>query len=188
MSSARALSPENRKKLLDALGDAQRIGMLGNRPLEQVIDHSMGFAEALNGKVSTVIDLGSGGGDPGLVIALACPDIQVTLVDRRSKRTDLLVRLVGRLGIQAQVEVIEADVADLPIRFAGRTWGAVTSRGFGSPTYTAQHAGPLLLPGGLFAVSEPPDGDGSRWIDPTVAMHGLSLQEVRFGVALLVKA
>jgi hypothetical protein len=33
------LSPHNREKLLDALGDAQRIGMLGDRSHNDVIDH-----------------------------------------------------------------------------------------------------------------------------------------------------
>ena len=94
MSMVPTLSPQNREKLLDALGDAQRIGMLGDRSLNEVIYHSLAFVVALPENIRTVVDLGSGGGDPGLVIAAARPDIMTTLVDRRAKRTDLLTRLV----------------------------------------------------------------------------------------------
>jgi hypothetical protein len=108
-----------------------------------------------------------------------------TLVDRRAKRTDLLTRLVGRMGFQSHVEVLEIDVALLPQRFLGRTWDAVTSRGFGSPAYTAQHAAPLLSTDGLLIVSEPPGSDGARWRDPEVEATGLKWRELLHGVAVL---
>lgn len=187
MSMVPALSPQNREKLLDALGDAQRIGMLGDRSLNEVIDHSLAFVAALPENTRTMVDLGSGGGDPGLVIAAARPEIMITLVDRRAKRTDLLTRLVGRMRFQPHVEVVEIDVALLPQRFPGRTWDAVTCRGFGSPAYTAQHASPLLAQGGLLIVSEPPESDGARWRDPEVEATGLTWQEVLHGVAVLQK-
>ena len=90
------LTPDNRSRLTDALGEARRIGMLGPRPVDEVIQHSLGFVAALPRTAREVIDLGSGGGDPGLVIAIARPDLRITLVDRRSKRTDFLVRMVEK--------------------------------------------------------------------------------------------
>ena len=176
-----ALTPDNRARLIDALGEAQRIGMLGDRPLEEVVDHSLGFVEALPSQVRTVIDLGSGGGDPGLVIAMARPELSLTLVDRRAKRTDLLVRLVGRLGLRDRVEVVESDVEEIPTRFANRTWDVVTSRGFGPPDYTARLGAPLLAPAGLLLVSEPPGSGGARWL----GVSGLVLREIVAGVAIL---
>ena len=179
------LSPENRTSLLDALGDAQRIGMLGNAPLEQVIDRSLAFVQALPESVRSVVDLGSGGGDPGLVVAVAAPQLQVTLVDRREKRTDLLSRLVGRLGLGSRVEVVTSDVADLPDRFPGRIWDAAISRGFGSPAYTAEHAAPLIAIGGVLVVSEPPSSRGERWAD--LGHLGFVLDRVENGVAVLTR-
>lgn len=187
MSMVPTLSQHDREKLLDALGDAQRIGILGDRSLDQVIDHSLAFVVVLPENIRTMVDLGSGGGDPGLVIAAARPEIMITLVDRRAKRTDLLTRLVGRMGFQSHVEILEIDVALLPQRFSGRTWDVVTSRGFGSPAYTAQHAAPLLARGGLLIVSEPPKSDGTRWRDPEVEFTGLKWQRVCQGVAVLQK-
>jgi 16S rRNA (guanine527-N7)-methyltransferase len=118
-----------------------------------------------------------------LVIAMACPNLQITLVDRRAKRTDLLVRLVGRLGIRDRVEVLEADVEDLPGRFPGRHWDVVTSRGFGPPDYTARLGSPLLVPGGHMLVSEPPDSNGSRW----AGVPDVELQGIVAGVSVLIR-
>jgi 16S rRNA G527 N7-methylase RsmG len=95
------------------------------------------------------------------------------------------VRLVGRLGLRERTEVVEADVADLPSRFPERRWDVVTSRGFGPPDYTAQHAAPLLVTGGVMLVTEPPESDGSRWRTPAVEATGLQLVLVRDGIALL---
>ena len=188
MPRAALLSPENRKKVLDALGEAQRIGMLGDAPLEQVVDRSLAFVRALPREARTVIDLGSGGGDPGLVIAVADPDLVVTLVDRREKRTDLLGRLVGRLGLQDRIEVVTSDVIELGRRLPGRFWDVATSRGFGPPEYTASHASALLQPGGVLLVSEPPASDGSRWQNQEVQDQGFVLVEVVDGVAVLVRS
>lgn len=181
------LSAESRQKLHDALGEAQRIGMLGQGSLDDVIDRSLGFVRQIPDGARDVIDVGSGGGDPGLVIAVSCPGLQVTLVDRRAKRTDLLARLVGRLGVADRVEVIEADVAHLPRQCPGRTWDVVTSRGFGSPLYTAEHASPLLRIGGCLLVSEPPESSGDRWQSEAIDGTGLRLETVSLGVARLIK-
>jgi 16S rRNA (guanine527-N7)-methyltransferase len=187
MPRSALLTPDNKKNVLDALGEAQRIGILGSAPLDQVIERSLAFVRAIPTTARTVIDLGSGGGDPGLVIAAADSSLTVTLVDRREKRTDLLSRLVGRLDLQYRVEVVMADVAELPHRFIARHWDAVTSRGFGSPEYTAEHAAPLLESGGVLLVSEPPASDGSRWTNPTIQTLGLILAGVEDGVAVLIR-
>lgn len=183
MPRSAVLGPDKRQNLLDALGEAQRIGMLGATPLDQVIERSLAFVAALPETVGSVVDLGSGGGDPGLVIAVADPTLQVTLVDRRQKRCDLLTRLVGRLGVESSTEVVTADVADLPRLFPGRRWDAATSRGFGPPDYTAQHAAPLLGPGGLLVVSEPPGSQGERW----KGIVDFTVEGVVGGVVVLVR-
>lgn len=181
------LSAEMRSELLDALGESQRIGMLGDSSLSEVIERSLGFVRQIPDGTATIIDLGSGGGDPGLVIAAACPNLSVTLVDRRAKRTDLLVRLVGRLGLTTHIEVLEADVAAIPQLFPGRSWDLATSRGFGTPQYTARHAAGVVRPGGTLLVSEPPSSNGARWGDAAVVETGFVLESVQFGVARLVK-
>jgi 16S rRNA (guanine527-N7)-methyltransferase len=149
--------------LVAVLTDAQRLGFLGARPIPEVIEHARGFVRALETTppVRSVLDLGSGGGVPGLVIAHDRPDLMVTLLDRRAKRTDFLERAVRRLGWQDRVDVITADAADLT---ADVTDGIV-ARGFGPPAETLRLAARLVRRGGPIVISEPPQDDPSedRW-------------------------
>jgi 16S rRNA (guanine527-N7)-methyltransferase len=52
------------------------------------------------------IDLGSGAGFPGIVVALVRPDLQITLVESRRKRIDFLRFLAKSLHIHRQIGVI----------------------------------------------------------------------------------
>ncbi len=150
--------------LLDALTEAQRLGFLGARPITEVIEHAGAFVQSLDVLAADahVIDLGSGGGVPGLVIAHARPDLRVTLLDRRTKRTDFLERVVLRLGWADRVSVFAGDVAALhPISL----FDAAVARGFGPPAQTLVVAARLVRMDGVIVISEPPTGD--RW-DPDV--------------------
>ncbi|MBA3604389.1 MAG: class I SAM-dependent methyltransferase [Acidimicrobiia bacterium] len=148
--------------LLDALASSQRLGMLGSLPIPDVIAHAEAFVGALADVRGVVVDLGSGGGVPGLVIAARRPDLQLVLVDRRRTRTDHLHRLVGRLDWSARVEVVTAQAAALP-SVLGDSVDAVVARGFGAPPAVLTAAAPLLAGGGRLVVSEPPSGSSSRW-------------------------
>lgn len=159
--------------LVGVLTDAQRLGFLGARPIPEVIEHARGFVRALDATpgVRSVLDLGSGGGVPGLIIAHERPDLRVTLLDRRSKRTDFLERAVRRLGWQDRVTVITADAADV----SDDVTDAVVARGFGPPDETLRLAARLVRHGGTIIVSEPPQQDPfeDRWDDELLGLLGL---------------
>jgi 16S rRNA (guanine527-N7)-methyltransferase len=156
--------------LVSVLRDSQRLGFLGPRPIAEVIEHAQGFVAAIPASATSVVDLGSGGGVPGLVIARDRPELQVTLLDRRTKRTDFLERMVRRLGWHERVTVVAADaarfVAEHPHRF-----DAAVARGFGPPEVTVRYGAGLVVPGGLVIISEPPAGD--RWDPPWLEAHHL---------------
>jgi 16S rRNA (guanine527-N7)-methyltransferase len=157
--------------LVDALLDAQRLGFLGPRPIPEVIAHARGFVRALvahDHDIESVLDLGSGGGVPGLVIAHDLPDVRLTLLDRRAKRTDALERLVRRLGWQARITVACTDVTTFA---PDDPFGAVVARGFGPPEFTLAQAVRFVRPGGPIVISEPPEVD--RWDDKLLAELGL---------------
>jgi 16S rRNA (guanine527-N7)-methyltransferase len=145
--------------LVDALTASQRLGMLGDRPIAEVIDHAGAFVGALTDVRGVVVDLGTGGGVPGLVIALARPDLRLVLVDRRATRTDHVRRLVRRLGLDDRVEVLTADATTLQ----GLGADGAVARGFGPPAATLAAAAAVIRPGGTIVVSEPPEPDPSRW-------------------------
>lgn len=162
-------------ELLRALTESQRLGFLGSRPIDEVVDHARRFVEALDAvpNDSRVLDLGSGGGIPGLVIAHDRPDLHVVLLDRRTKRTDFLVRMVRRLGWSDRVEVVAADVGEM-LASEDRSFDAVVSRGFGPPVSTLTTALQLVRPDGIVVISEPPSGD--RWDPALVRTLGAARQ------------
>ena len=161
--------------LLETLRTAQRFGFFGAGPIEHAAQHSLGYVDALGqlAEGTRLVDLGSGGGLPGLVLADAFPDVDVVLLDRRQKRTDFLQQAVIRLRMTGVV-VICADVTELisDVRSgAVEAFDIVTARGFGPPGFTLRSAVALLRNGGLIVISEPPTGE--RWRDELLAELGL---------------
>jgi 16S rRNA (guanine527-N7)-methyltransferase len=152
-------SPPISDELVDVLRRSQELGFLGARPIEQVIDHARSFVTALAvlDVTGPVLDLGAGGGVPGLVIAHDHPDQMVTLLDRRRTRTDFLARMVRRLGWQDRVDVWNRDADDV----TDHDFDAVVARGFGPPHETLAAALAWVRPEGFVVISEPPTGD--RW-------------------------
>ena len=129
-------SPPISDELVDVLRRSQELGFLGARPIEQVIDHARSFVTALAALDVTgpILDLGAGGGVPGLVIAHDRPDQLVTLLDRRRTRTDFLARMVRRLGWQDRVDVWNRDAGDVtgdPLRRRRCPWLRTAQRNVG---------------------------------------------------------
>ena len=125
-----------------------------------------------------MLDLGSGGGLPGLVVAIYRPDLDLTLVEARQRACRFLREAVASLDL-ARVTVVEARAEDAARRPALReTFDAVVARSFGPPAVTAECAVGFLRPGGRLVVSEPP---GAGAPEPTAARWPLpGLEELGF--------
>jgi len=163
--------------LLAALAAIQARGAIGEASLSGAIEHADQFVAAIPPTAVELIDLGSGGGLPGLVIAVRRPDVVITLVERRATRADLLRRAVISLGVWEHVSVFAGDVKDLATTRRG-TADVVTARSFAAPDITAKWAGTLLRSGGRLVVSEPPVDDPARW-DAMVLEHAQLVDQGR---------
>jgi 16S rRNA (guanine527-N7)-methyltransferase len=126
-----------------------------------------------------VLDLGSGGGLPGLVVATYRPELDLTLVEARQRACRFLREAVATLDL-AQVTIVEARAEEAARRPDLReTFDAVVARSFGPPAVTAECAVGFLRPGGRLVVSEPP-GDGAperaatRWPAPGLEELGFT--------------
>lgn len=147
-------------ELIEALGISQRLGAFGPGAPERLVRHAMGFVDALAETRGRVVDIGSGGGVPGLVIACERPDLSLILVDRSRARIDALIRIIHRLGYADRVEARHADAAQL----ADEEWvpaDAVVARSFGPPSAALSVARSLVHDRGRIVISEPPAGE--RW-------------------------
>lgn len=174
-----------RKTLHDVLGDAQKWGTLGRRSVSEVISHARQFVAPLDGCPGPVIDIGTGAGVPGLVIATDRPDLEMVLTDRRATRMDALRRGVAAMGLADRVSVVTADVEDLgkdPVH--ARRYAAVVSRGFGPPDVTLRLALPLAKNGGMIVISEPPPESPPRWKTELLEEVKVTLSQAFPGVAV----
>lgn len=165
------LTEAQRAALLGVLGRARDLGFLGPGALEPHLDHAQVFVEALGEVSGPVVDLGSGGGLPGLVIGLARPDLHLVLLDARGVRCRFLEEAAAALGLDADVVEGRAEqIGRGPHRGAA---AAVVARSFGPPAATAECGAPLLQVGGRLVVSEPPGPVERRWPDEGLARLGL---------------
>ncbi len=92
---------------------------------------------------ATVVDVGSGAGLPGIAVALARPDLQVTLVEPLERRTVWLAEVVDDLGID--VRVVRGRAEDVTGSVRGQV---VTARAVAALDKLARWSLPLVEPGG----------------------------------------
>jgi len=91
-----------------------------------------------------VIDVGSGGGLPGIPLAIAHPDREFVLLDSNGKKTRFLVQAIGELGLTNAV-VVNLRVEDYRPE---QLFDVVISRAFASVNDMLNKCAHLLAPGG----------------------------------------
>ncbi len=177
-------------ELENVLHEAQQEGFLGKGDVADYIAHARAHAElALGNPANTVfepdadplqcLDLGSGGGVPGLVVALDYPDIAMTLLERSDRRCEFLATVIVQLNLTDSTIVECADAADAAHMPTHRqNYDYVFSRSFGKPALVAECAAGLLIPGGELIASEPPVSDPARWPANPLAKLGIELIEI----------
>lgn len=152
-------------QLLAVLERAQTLGHIGSGSIQDFVGHARAHISAARPALDTQwCDLGSGGGLPGLVVAVERPDLNLTLIDRSSSRTAFLDEAVTYLEVAPKVKVVNGDATELAHKNTFRgVFDGVFSRSFGPPAATAECAIAFLANDGQLVVSEPPNEDPSRW-------------------------
>ena len=95
----------------------------------------------------SVLDIGSGGGLPGIPLAVARPDWRVALLDKVEKKVAFLVQARLELGL-ANVECIHGRAEDL----SAAPFDLIVSRAFASLEDFVRVSRHLLAPGGRWAA------------------------------------
>ena len=116
---------------------------------------SLAIAKFLLG--DKILDMGSGGGFPGVPLGIFCPKKNVTLLDSNSKKTSFLQQVVGELSLKnIRVVTARAEHYVPEVKF-----DTVVSRAFSDlPTYYAL-ARPLCDAGGVILAmkGKTPEGE-----------------------------
>src|SRR4051794_39494407 len=122
-------------------------GLIGPREVPRLWDrHLLNCAvlERLVPEESTVADIGTGAGLPGIVLALVCPDLHVSLVEPLLRRTTFLQEAVESLEL-GNATVVRARAEELP----PASYDVVTSRAVAPLGKLAGWCLPLCVEGGL---------------------------------------
>ncbi|MFT7234997.1 MAG: 16S rRNA (guanine527-N7)-methyltransferase [Methylophagaceae bacterium] len=105
---------------------------------------------------NSLLDVGSGGGLPGIPLSIARPDLSVTLLDSNSKKTRFLHQVKAELRLE-NVTVFHARIEDANLP----QFDLVTARAFSTISDIidltgrhCHHAGKLLLMKGVYPESE----------------------------------
>lgn len=133
--------------------------LLSPRGLEELpsrhVPECLALAHRLPAGPATLLDVGSGGGFPGLVIAVTRGDLRVTLLEATTKKARFLESTAAALGVD--VEVLNGRAEDLAGPYAGR-FDLVTARAVAPLERLLDWTVPFLRPGGaLYAMK------GERW-------------------------
>lgn len=123
-------------------------GLIGPRETGRLWDrHLLNCAviAALIAPGSAVVDLGSGAGLPGIALAIARPDLRITLVESMLRRTSFLEVVVADLGLSG-VEIRRARAEEL--KKPRLQADVVAARAVAPIARLAALAAPLLRPGG----------------------------------------
>ena len=115
--------------------------------LRHVVDSLTGLPFILG--ANSFLDLGSGGGFPGLPLAAAAPTVEALLVESIAKKARFLSTVVEATGLGPRVRVAADRAEALAALPANRgRWPVVTARAVGSLPTLVELALPLLRPGG----------------------------------------
>lgn len=103
-----------------------------------------------------VVDVGSGGGSPGIPLAAALPDRQVTLLEAERRKCDFLCRFVAELP---NLQVVWGRAEEQPVD----VFGVALAKALAKPPVAAELCLPLVRPGGVAVL----------WVGKTADVHAV---------------
>jgi len=117
-----------------------------------LLEDSLRAAPLVRGLEGPLVDVGSGGGAPGIPLAASLPELEVTLLDAERKKCDFLERWTGEL---ANLTVIWGRAEEQPTD----TYGVAVAKALAPPAVAAEWCLPLVRPGGSVVLFVGPSAD-----------------------------
>ena len=121
---------------------------------------------------AALLDLGSGAGFPGITLAIALPNVRVTLMDSLGKRVNFLSDVIAALGLNAQAVHFRAEEAAKNPQWREQ-FDCVTARAVAAMPTLAELALPFARVGGrLIAYKGPAAGEELRQAERAIELLG----------------
>ena len=133
---------------------------------EMLLEDSLRAADVVAGFEGPIVDVGSGGGAPGIPLAAVLPDREVTLLEAEQRKADFLRRWESQLpnldAVWGRAEEQETD------RF-----GVAVAKALAQPPVAAEWCLPLVRPGGAAIL----------WVGPSTDLERVARVAERLGAA-----
>jgi 16S rRNA (guanine527-N7)-methyltransferase len=115
-----------------------------------LLDDALRAVELVRASDGAVVDVGSGGGSPGIPLALAVPERPFTLVEAERRKADFL-----REHAPANASVVWGRVEEQPVD----VYGAALAKALAQPATAVEWVVPLVRPGGIAVFWLGPSAD-----------------------------
>lgn len=116
------------------------------------VDESLVALDVIRELDGPIVDVGSGGGAPGIPLAVELPDRAVTLLEANRRRCAFLERWARELP---NVEVVCGRAEEQPVDH----WGVAVAKALASPPVAAEWCLPLVAPGGAAVLYVGPSAE-----------------------------
>jgi 16S rRNA (guanine527-N7)-methyltransferase len=131
-------------------------GLTAIRDLEEarrvLLEDSLRAVEVVSRFGGPIVDVGSGGGAPGIPLAVALPEREVTLLEANGRKCEFLRRWAppNACVVQGRAEEQETD-----------TYGVAVAKALAPPVVAAEWCLPLVAPGGAAVLYVGPSADAA---------------------------
>jgi 16S rRNA (guanine527-N7)-methyltransferase len=119
------------------------------------LDESLAALETVQRFEGPIVDVGSGGGAPGIPLAHALPEREVTLLEATRRKCDFLERWTDELP---NLRVVCGRAEEQPLD----TWGVAVAKALAPPPVAAEWCLPLVAPGGAAVLYVGPTAQADR--------------------------
>ncbi len=119
------------------------------------VEESLAAVEVVRRFEGPVVDVGSGGGAPGIPLATALPEREVTLLESQRRKCDFLERWAREFP---NVRVVCGRAEEQPVD----AFGVVVAKALASPPVAAEWTLPLVAPGGAAVLFVGPTAEAAR--------------------------
>jgi 16S rRNA (guanine527-N7)-methyltransferase len=119
------------------------------------LDESLAALETVQRFDGPIVDVGSGGGAPGIPLAHALPEREVTLLEATQRKCDFLERWTADL---ANLRVVCGRAEEQPLD----AWGVAVAKALAPPPVAAEWCLPLVAPGGAAVLYVGPTAQADR--------------------------
>ncbi len=158
-------------------------GLTAIRDLEEarraLLDDALRAAELVRSWGGPIVDVGSGGGTPGIPLAAVLPEREVTLLEANGRKCEFLRRWASEFS---NVRVVEGRAEEQP----ADSYGLALAKALASPVVAAEWCLPLVRPGGAAILWVGPSADVSRVARAAEKLGGGPFEE-QAGLLVLTK-